>query len=88
MEHGTFNDPVVRCVDCQRVVSRSEIHVFGMCPGCGTKRVKNVLLLTQDEMEVVEEKFPDFALCFDPKILGSGKASSTIWTKAWEAIDE
>lgn len=52
----TFTDPVVRCVDCQRIIFRHEIQEFGMCPGCGTKRVKNVLLLTEEEMNELKDK--------------------------------
>ena len=81
----SFNDPVVRCVDCQHLIFRKEIQDVGMCPKCGTKRVKNVLLLTQKEANMLDWFFPDFVLCFDPKILGD---KTTIWTRTWEVIDE
>ena len=52
----TFTDPVVRCCDCQKLITREEIKKFGMCPGCGTKRVKNVTLLTEKEMEELKAR--------------------------------
>ena len=61
-----FTDPVVRCVDCQRLVTREEIKEFGMCLGCGTKRVKNVSVLSADEVSMLIEKgFQEFVDTFD-----------------------
>jgi len=51
----TFTDPIVRCCDCQRLITREEIGKFGMCPGCGTKRVKNVQILTEKEVEALKD---------------------------------
>ena len=47
---------VVRCVDCQRLVLNKEVRSLGMCPGCGNKRVKTVLLLTEKERQELTEK--------------------------------
>jgi Zn finger protein HypA/HybF involved in hydrogenase expression len=46
-----FNDPVVRCTDCQRITTREEIRKFRMCPDCGNKRFRNVLVLNKKEMD-------------------------------------
>lgn len=46
-----FNDPVVRCTDCQAIVTRDDIRKFGMCPKCGTRRMRNVVVLNAKEMQ-------------------------------------
>lgn len=45
-----FNDPVVRCDSCQKLIFRKDIQKYGLCSGCGNTRVRNVLVLTPDEM--------------------------------------
>lgn len=64
---GEFNDPVVRCTECQRMITRQEIQEHGGCPGCGCRRVRNVLVLNDDEMARVKAEWPEFALVFEPK---------------------
>lgn len=63
-----FNDPVVRCVDCQRLIFRQEIRKFSMCPYCGTRRMKNVLVLNDKEMEELKTRGidPEFIALFEP----------------------
>lgn len=51
-----FTDPVVRCTDCQRIIYRNEIQTFGCCPDCGNKRVRNVLMLKQEERDALAAK--------------------------------
>lgn len=47
---GAFNDPVVRCCECSKIITRDEIRKSGGCPACGNKRVRNVLNMTDVEM--------------------------------------
>ena len=44
-----FNDPVVRCDGCQKILYREELAAHGMCIHCGSRRVRNCLTLTIDE---------------------------------------
>lgn len=39
---GPFNDPVVRCDGCQRLLLVAELNEMGMCKHCSNTRVKNV----------------------------------------------
>jgi len=51
-----FTDPIVRCTDCQRITMRDEIRKFKMCPDCGNKRFKNVLVLSKKEMDSLQSQ--------------------------------
>jgi len=59
MAENTFEDPVVRCVDCQRLIFHDEIQKFGLCPDCGTRKVRNVLTLRQGEYDALKAKGHD-----------------------------
>lgn len=61
---GQFDDPVVRCCDCKMVIHRNTVKTLGMCPSCGNRRVRNVLTLSEKEMEDLKEKG------VDPEFLG------------------
>lgn len=52
---GPFNDPVVRCDSCQKILLRKDIQKYGMCPGCGNTRVRNVLVLSADDMKQLKK---------------------------------
>ena len=53
---GPFDDPVVRCCDCQRIIFRAEIARYGGCPECGNKRIRNILTLKPIEMQMLRDK--------------------------------
>ncbi len=67
MTEEVFNDPVVRCTDCQRLASREELRKLGMCPDCGNKRFRNVLVLSKKEHDGLEANGvdPDFLAQFE-----------------------
>ena len=44
-----FNDPVLRCVQCDKIVHRAFLSTHGGCCHCGNKRVKNVQGLSPEE---------------------------------------
>lgn len=46
---GEFQDPVLRCHRCATLLLRSEIERLGMCHKCGSKKMANVLIMTNDE---------------------------------------
>ena len=65
-----FKDPVVRCTDCQRITTREEIRKFKMCPDCGNKRFRNVLVLNKKEMDALKSQ------CIDAEFLAEFEAVS------------
>ena len=44
-----FNDPVLRCDSCSKIVKRSSLHKFGSCPDCGNKRIRNLTIFNSEE---------------------------------------
>ncbi len=60
---GPFGDPIVMCCDCNKIIYKAQIKKMGMCPGCGNKRVRNVQVMSEEEM--AELKFRKV----DPKFL-------------------
>jgi hypothetical protein len=51
---GPFNDPVVICDSCQELLLRSEVHAHGMCKHCGNTRVRNVRVLSEENMVIAQ----------------------------------
>ena len=45
-----FNDPILRCDDCQALINRNQLRKFGCCNKCGNRKLKNVQLIKQEEM--------------------------------------
>ena len=45
----SFTDPVVRCTECQLMITRDEIQKHGCCPNCGNRRMRNVLNMSEEE---------------------------------------
>ncbi len=50
---GPFNDPVVRCDKCQRLLLMTGLHKQGKCCHCGNTRVANVNQVTANDMETL-----------------------------------
>jgi hypothetical protein len=65
---GPFNDPVVRCCECQSLIHRGTISKQGCCPGCGSKRVKSAINFNEKEMETLKKGGidPEFLKLFEP----------------------
>ena len=72
---NVFNDPVVRCCDCRRIITREEIREVGMCPKCGNRRVRSVTVLDSDEKRQLERDGidPEFLAIFEPVGKGAAK---------------
>lgn len=51
---GPFNEPVVRCDSCARVVLTATLKELGMCPHCSNTRVRNVRTMTDDDIARVK----------------------------------
>ena len=63
---GPFNDPIARCTECQYIMLRENVRKSGGCPKCGCKRIRNVLALDGEEIEMLKKKNvdPDFLALF------------------------
>lgn len=70
---GVFNDPVVRCTECQQIIFREELHAAGCCPKCGNRRVRNVLAFDDKELEYMKAKGidPDFLAIFNVPVVSN-----------------
>jgi DNA-directed RNA polymerase subunit RPC12/RpoP len=62
-----FDDPVIRCTECQAIVYRSYITKEGRCQKCGNRRFRNVSTLNSDEMKDLKDKKvdPEFLALFE-----------------------
>ena len=49
-----FNDPIVRCDQCVKIVHRAFLEKHGGCCHCGNKRVRNVQGMDLDEYKKLE----------------------------------
>jgi hypothetical protein len=62
-----FNDPVVRCDQCNNLLFTEKLHVIGKCAHCGNRKVREVHHLTESEMQVLKGSNidPDFIKMFE-----------------------
>jgi len=62
-----FTDPLVRCDSCQELVERDKNHKVGGCPRCGNRRFRNILGMSLEEWEKVNEMDldPDWLALFE-----------------------
>jgi len=57
-----FNDPILRCDDCGRLVHRVYIRKRGCCNNCGNRRFKNLQLIREEEWDSIKNKTYDFGV--------------------------
>jgi hypothetical protein len=50
---GRGHDCILRCKDCQHLVTYPTITKLGMCHNCGNKRFSQVIILKQEEMDAI-----------------------------------
>ena len=64
---GKFQDPVVRCGECSKIVLHQGIVDTGCCPNCGAGRVRNLRVFNSEEKKQMEEwgVDPDFISLFE-----------------------
>ena len=62
-----FTDPVVRCDSCNRIVLREQLKKIGCCPHCGGRRVKELRIFDEKELEQMQrwEVDPEFLKLFE-----------------------
>jgi hypothetical protein len=63
----SFNDPVVRCTECQRIIFKEEVETIGRCPGCGCRKVRNLMTISDSEEKLLKNKKvdPEFLELFE-----------------------
>jgi hypothetical protein len=54
-----FEDPVVRCDSCVRMIFRDELKKHGKCVRCGNRKVRNCDTFTQEEFDLMRERGVD-----------------------------
>lgn len=59
-ELGRAHDYIMRCKDCQKLVTFQVITNIGCCDGCGNKRFSEVTLLQEQEMADIQSGKIDF----------------------------
>lgn len=57
---GQAHDNLMRCKDCQALVTYAVITKLGSCDKCGNKRFSEITLLTQEEMDDIRSGKIDF----------------------------
>ena len=57
MEYGgkEFNDPVLRCDSCSKLVHRKFITVYAGCNHCGNKRFRSINGLSSEEHRTLKD---------------------------------
>ena len=60
VDEGKSHDDLLRCKDCQALVTFQVITKLGMCDQCGNKRFTEITLLTEREMEDIASGKIDF----------------------------
>lgn len=66
-DDGPFQDPVVRCDSCTKLMLTADLKKHGMCPHCGNRRVRKVLQYSPAELEWMETENvdPEFLALFE-----------------------
>lgn len=60
VEHGAGHDSLMRCKDCQGLVTFAAIAKLGCCDKCGNKRFIEITLLDDQEMADIKNGTIDF----------------------------
>ena len=62
-----FQDPVVRCMDCNKILKREVLHIIGKCPHCGAIKCRNLQVYNSEEAGQMKEWGidPDFLALFE-----------------------
>jgi predicted RNA-binding Zn-ribbon protein involved in translation (DUF1610 family) len=70
---GPFQEPVLRCDSCVKLVLAATLREVGMCPHCGNTRVRNARTMNDDDFVKANEWVsqglldPDWLHLFIPK---------------------
>lgn len=58
-KYGMGTDALVRCTECQRLVTHAEIQQLGCCP-CGCRRMREITTLSEQEEAAIRSGAIDF----------------------------
>lgn len=67
-EDQPFNDPVVRCTECNKILFMADIRKFGKCIYCGCRKVRSLDVISDSEVKLLKNKKvdPEFLALFGP----------------------
>jgi rRNA maturation endonuclease Nob1 len=51
-----FDDPVVRCTGCTKILFKEQIQKIGKCVYCGCRKVRTVDMLSDSEIKLMKNK--------------------------------
>lgn len=60
VDEGRGHDDLLRCKDCQALVTFATITKLGCCDKCGNKRFTEITLLNQEEWDSIKSGLIDF----------------------------
>jgi DNA-directed RNA polymerase subunit RPC12/RpoP len=70
-------DPVYRCDSCQKIITLDILHKIGCCNHCGNKRVRNVTVFDENEMNQMKSwGLDEFLAGFECIPLEEGKGGA------------
>jgi len=52
---GPFNDPVLRCDSCSKLVRHVVLTQMGKCPHCGSRKVRKMDTFNSEELKQMQE---------------------------------
>ena len=52
---GSFQDPILRCFRCHTVLKAEQLLRLGVCSKCGGRKVSNVTILSEEELETIKK---------------------------------
>ncbi len=58
---GRAHDDLLRCKDCQKLVTFAVITKLGMCDGCGNRKFVEIKILSEQEMADIQSGKISFA---------------------------
>jgi hypothetical protein len=67
-EDKDFNDPVVRCTACVKILFREDLQKAGKCIYCGCRKVMSLDVVSDSEIKLLKNKKidPNFIALFEP----------------------
>jgi hypothetical protein len=74
LDDGSINDPIMRCIECQSIITAEHIRTEGSCWNCNGKKVRQVNTIKPEEMAELEKKGidPEFLLLFEANSKAGG----------------
>jgi uncharacterized CHY-type Zn-finger protein len=63
----SFNDPVLRCTECSKLLFHEEILKVGKCKYCGCRKIRSVEVFNDLELKLMKNKGidPEYIALFE-----------------------